>query len=149
MEKTFVMIKPDGVQRNLTGTIITRLENKGYKLVALKMLQLTEEQAKTHYIEHIEKPFFPGVLAYITSGPVVAMVWEGKNAVKGIRQLMGATNPQEAQPGTIRGDFGIDIGRNVIHGADAPESVFREMAIYFKPEEILSYQKSQETWIYE
>ncbi len=149
MEKTFVMIKPDGVQRNLTGKIISRLEEKGYKLVALKMLQLTEEQAKTHYIEHIERPFFPSVLAYITSGPVVAMVWEGENVVKGVRKLMGATDPKDAEPGTIRGDFGINIGKNVIHGADAPESALREMGIYFEPAEILAYQKSLENWIYD
>ena len=149
MEKTFVMIKPDGVQRNLTGKIISRLEEKGYKLVALKMLQLTEEQAKTHYIEHIERPFFPSVLAYITSGPVVAMVWEGENVVKGVRKLVGATDPKDAEPGTIRGDFGINIGKNVIHGADAPESALREMGIYFEPAEILAYQKSLENWIYD
>ncbi|MFA5537231.1 MAG: nucleoside-diphosphate kinase [Bacillota bacterium] len=149
MEKTFIMIKPDGVQRNLTGKIISRLEDKGYKLVALKMLQLTEEQAKTHYIEHIEKPFFPSVLAYITSGPVVAMVWEGRNAVKGIRKLMGATDPRDAEPGTIRGDFGIDISKNVIHGADSPESAQRELDIYFATTELLSYQKSLDDWIYD
>lgn len=149
MERTFVMIKPDGVQRNLVGEIIARIEQKGYKLVAMKLMQLTEEHAKVHYQEHVEKPFFPGLVEYITSGPVVAMVWEGKNAVKGMRQLMGATNPQEAPPGTIRGDYGLDIGRNVIHGADAPESAQREMAIYFKPEEILSYEKTVEKWQYE
>lgn len=149
MERTFVMIKPDGVQRNLVGEIISRLEKKGYKLVAMKLMQLTEEQARLHYREHVEKPFFRGLVEYITSGPVVAMVWEGKNAVKGIRQLMGATNPQEAQPGTIRGDYGLDIGRNVIHGADSVESAQREMQIYFSPEEILTYDKEIEKWQYE
>lgn len=149
MERTFVMIKPDGVQRNLVGEIIARLEKKGYKLVAMKLMQLTEEHARTHYQEHVEKPFFPGLVEYITSGPVVAMVWEGKNAVKGIRQLMGATNPQEAFPGTIRGDYGLDIGRNVIHGADSVESAQREMNIYFTPQEILTYNKQIEQWQYE
>lgn len=149
MERTFVMIKPDGVQRNLVGEIIARLEKKGYKLVAMKLMQLTEEHARTHYQEHVGKPFFPGLVEYITSGPVVAMVWEGKNAVKGIRQLMGATNPQEALPGTIRGDYGLDIGRNVIHGADSVENAQREMNIYFTSEEILTYDKLIEQWQYE
>ncbi|HHY59526.1 MAG TPA: nucleoside-diphosphate kinase [Clostridia bacterium] len=149
MERTFVMIKPDGVQRNLVGEIISRLEKKGYKLVAMKLMQLTEDHARIHYQEHVGKPFFPGLVEYITSGPVVAMVWEGKNAVKGIRQLMGATNPQEALPGTIRGDYGLDIGRNVIHGADSVESAQREMQIYFSPEEILTYDKEIEKWQYE
>lgn len=149
MERTFVMIKPDGVQRNLVGEIISRLEKKGYKLVAMKLMQLTEEHARVHYQEHMEKPFFPGLVEYITSGPVVAMVWEGKNAVKGIRQLMGATNPQEALPGTIRGDYGLDIGRNVIHGADSVASAQREMQIYFTPQEILTYDKEMEKWQYE
>lgn len=149
MERTFVMVKPDGVQRNLIGEIIARLEKKGYKLVALKMMQLTAEHAQTHYEEHVAKSFFPGLVEYITSGPVVAMVWEGVNAVKGIRQLMGATNPQEAMPGTIRGDFGLDIGRNVIHGADASESALREIGIYFQTEEVLTYTKNMEKWQYE
>lgn len=149
MEKTFVMIKPDGVQRNLVGTIIERIEKKGFKLVAIKLMQLTGEQARVHYQEHVDKSFFPGLLDYITSGPVVTMVWEGRDAVKGIRQLMGATNPREALPGTIRGDYGLDIGRNVIHGADASESAIREMGIYFQPQEILAYTKDLERWQYE
>jgi len=143
------MIKPDGVQKGLIGEIIGRIERKGYKIVAMKMLQLTKEMAEEHYREHVGKPFYPGLVEYITSGPVVAMVVEGKNAVKGMRTLMGATNPLEALPGTIRGDFGLDMGRNVIHGADSVESAKREIAIYFKEEELLQYNKALDQWIYE
>jgi len=149
LEKTFVMIKPDGVQRNLVGEITLRLEKKGLKMVALKFLRLTEEMAREHYREHLGKPFFPGLLEYITSGPVVAMAWEGKDAVQRVRKLLGATNPGEALPGTIRGDLGLDIGRNVIHGADSPESARRELGIYFRPEEIIDYEKEVDRWLYE
>ncbi|WP_366923325.1 nucleoside-diphosphate kinase [Metallumcola ferriviriculae] len=149
MEQTYVMIKPDGVQRNLVGDVIGRFEKKGYKLVAIKLLLLTEEQAKEHYREHVGKPFFPGLLGYITSGPVVAMVWAGKDVVSAARKMMGKTNPLEAEPGTIRGDYGLDIGRNVIHGADSVESAQREIAIYFKEDESTSYEKTIEEWQYE
>lgn len=149
MERTFVMIKPDGVQRNLVGEIIGRFEKKGYKVVALKMLRLTKEMAEKHYAEHVGKPFFPGLLEYITSGPVVAMVLEGKEVVTGVRQMMGATDPGKAVAGTIRGDYGLDIGRNVIHGADSLDSAHREMAIYFDEEELVDYEKTIESWIYE
>ena len=149
MERTFVMVKPDGVQRNLVGPIISRFEKKGFKLVGLKLMQLDETAAKQHYAEHVEKPFFPGLLEYITSGPVVPMVWEGTGVVEEARKMMGKTNPKDAAPGTIRGDFGIEIGRNVIHGADSVESAQREMAIYFKEEEILAYKKSVDNWLYE
>lgn len=149
MERTFVMVKPDGVQRNLVGTIIARFEKKGFKLVGLKLMQLDESKAREHYAEHVEKPFFPGLLGYITSGPVVAMVWEGKGIVEEIRKMMGKTNPSDAAPGTIRGDFGIEIGRNVIHGADSVESAQREMKIYFKEDEILAYDKTVDVWLYE
>ena len=149
MERTFVMVKPDGVQRNLVGTIISRFEKKGFKLVALKLMQLDESIAREHYAEHVEKPFFPGLVEYITSGPVVAMVWEGKGIVEEVRKMMGKTNPKDAAPGTIRGDFGIEIGRNVIHGADSVESAQREMKIYFKEEEILAYDKTVDSWLYE
>ena len=125
MERTYCMIKPDGVQKGLIGEIIGRIERKGYKIVAMKMLQLTKEMAEEHYREHVGKPFYPGLVEYITSGLVVALIVEGKNAVKGMRTLMGATNPLEALPGTIRGDFGLDMGRNVIHGADSVESAKR------------------------
>ena len=149
MERTFVMVKPDGVQRNLVGTIISRFEKKGFKLVGLKLMQLDEGKAREHYAEHVEKPFFPGLVEYITSGPVVAMVWEGKDIVEEIRKMMGKTNPKDAAPGTIRGDFGIEIGRNVIHGADSVESAQREMKIYFKEDEILAYDKTVDSWLYE
>ena len=149
MEKSYVMIKPDGVQRNLVGKIISRIEQKGYRLKAMKLVRLTKEMAEEHYAEHVGKPFFPGLLGYITSAPVVAMVWEGKDAVSSLRKIMGATNPIEAAPGTIRGDYGLDIGRNVIHGADSPESAEREISIYFAPEELIEYEKTVESWQYE
>lgn len=149
MERTFVMVKPDGVQRNLVGEIISRFEKKGFKLVAMKLMQLDEAKAREHYAEHVEKPFFPGLLEYITSGPVVAMVWEGRGVVEEARKMMGKTKPAEAAPGTIRGDYGIEVERNVIHGADAVASAQREMKIYFQEDEILSYTKTADTWLYE
>ncbi len=149
MERTFVMIKPDGVQRRLIGEIISRLEKKGLKIVAMKMLNISKDLAERHYAEHKEKPFFQSLVDYITSGPVVAMVVEGKNAVKVVRTLVGATNPQEALPGTIRGDFGMDIGRNVIHASDSLESAEREISLFFKPEEIVEYKRIDEDWLYE
>lgn len=149
MERTFVMIKPDAVQRGLIGKIISRLEKKGLKIVAMKMLSVSKELAERHYAEHREKPFFENLVSYITSAPVVAMVVEGKNAVKVVRTLVGATNPQEALPGTIRGDFGMDIGRNVIHASDSLESAEREISLFFKPEEIVEYRRIDEDWLYE
>lgn len=149
MERTFVMVKPDGVQRGLIGEIISRLERKGLKIVAMKMLKISEEVAKKHYEEHKSKPFFHSLVSYITSGPVVAMVVEGKNAVKVVRKLVGATNPSEAEPGTIRGDFGLDVGRNVVHASDSLTSAEREINLFFSPEEILSYEREVESWIYE
>ncbi|MHB1421109.1 MAG: nucleoside-diphosphate kinase [Bacillota bacterium] len=149
MERTYVMVKPDGVQRNLVGDIISRMEKRGYRIVGIKMLRITKQMAEQHYAEHIGKSFFNGLVDYITSGPVVAMVLEGKDAVAGVRKMMGSTNPLEALPGTIRGDYALDIGRNVVHGADSPESAQREMAIYFKPEELQEYQKPGENWLYE
>ena len=143
------MIKPDAVQRGLIGEIISRLERKGLKIVAMKMLNVSRELAERHYAEHREKPFFESLVSYITSAPVVAMVVEGKNAVKVVRTLVGATNPQEALPGTIRGDFGMDIGRNVIHASDSLESAEREISLFFKPEEIVEYKRIDEDWLYE
>lgn len=139
MEKTFAMIKPDAVQRGLVGTIISRYEAKGLRVAAMKIMQVTEDIAKQHYAEHVEKPFFPGLLSYITSGPVVALVLEGKNAVAEVRKLNGATNPLEAACGTIRGDFAQEVGRNVVHGSDSVASAEREIAIYFGSEEVLDY----------
>ena len=147
--KTFVMIKPDGVQRGLVGEVIKRIERKGLKIVAMKMMKVSEELASKHYAEHKEKPFFKSLLDYITSGPVVAMVVEGKDAVKVVRTLVGATNPIEALPGTIRGDYGMDIGRNVIHASDSLESAEREISLFFDEEEIIDYTRIDEEWLYE
>ncbi len=149
MERTFVMVKPDGVQRGLIGEVISRLERKGLKIVAMKMLWIQEELAREHYMEHAEKPFFQALVDYITSGPVVAMVVEGKEAVKVVRTLIGATNPIEAAPGTVRGDFGMDIGRNVVHASDSLESAEREISLFFNADEIVDYSKSGEEWLYE
>mmetsp|Transcript_2708 Transcript_2708/g.9841 ORF Transcript_2708/g.9841 Transcript_2708/m.9841 type:complete len:150 (+) Transcript_2708:50-499(+) len=147
-EMTFIMIKPDGVQRGLVGTIISRFEQKGYKLVALKMMSVSEELAKTHYADLSSKPFFPSLVEYICSGPVCAMVWQGKEAVKTGRKLVGATNPLQSEPGTIRGDFCIDVGRNIIHGSDAVESANHEIGLWF-PEGVVGYVHHSQPWIYE
>ncbi len=137
-ERTFVAVKPDGVQRGLVGEIIKRFEQKGYKISALKMLQVTDAQARAHYAEHEGKPFYPRLIKYIQSGPVVAMVVEGYNAVAGVRHLMGATKPDEADVGTIRADFAQEMGYNVVHGSDSVESAQREIKIYFDENEIFS-----------
>jgi len=149
VERTFVMVKPDGVQRGLIGEIISRLERKGLKIVAMKMLRISKELAQEHYAEHRAKPFFSSLVGYITSAPVVAMVVEGKNAVKVVRKLVGATNPSEAEPGTIRGDFGLDLGRNVVHASDSVMSADREIRLFFREEEILDYERESDVWIYE
>ena len=149
MERTFLAVKPDGVQRGLIGEIIHRFEAKGFTLVGLKFLQVNRELAEQHYAEHQEKPFFSGLVDFITSGPVVAMVWEGKGIIAAARKIIGATNPLNAEPGTIRGDYGIDIGRNIIHGSDAPETAQREIALWFREEELASWQATLTSWIYE
>lgn len=149
MERTYLMVKPDGVQRGLAGEIIARFEQKGFKIAALKMLRISRELAEKHYGEHVGKPFFEPLAGFITSGPVVAMVIEGKDAVSAAREMMGATNPLKALPGTIRGTFGIDIGRNVIHGSDSLESAEREIALFFREEELLDYGREIDRWIYE
>jgi nucleoside-diphosphate kinase len=149
MDRTFVMIKPDGVQRGLAGEIVARFESKGLKLVAARFEKLPEVRVTEQYQEHLLKPFFPSLKQYIMGGPCFLMVWEGRNAVVIARKLIGATNPSEALPGTIRGDFGIDIGRNVIHGSDSPESAGREIAIHFKPDELVAYTRIDESVIYE
>ena len=149
MERTLVLVKPDGVQRGLAGEVISRLERRGLKLVAMKLMQVEESLAKQHYGEHVDRPFFPGLVSFITSGPIVAMAWEGENAIGLARQTMGATNPVDSAPGTIRGDLAIDIGRNLVHGSDSPESAQRELGLFFTPEEILSYQRSTDPWIIE
>lgn len=136
MERTYVMVKPDGVQRGLIGEVMKCLERKGFKLAALKMLRLDEGLAERHYAEHIGKPFYPELLEYITSGPVVAMVWEGPGVVRGVRVLVGATNPLEASPGSLRARFAADLQHNVVHASDSPESAQREIALYFTPAEL-------------
>jgi nucleoside-diphosphate kinase len=137
MERTYIMIKPDGVRRGLTGEIINRIERKGFKIVAMKKMLIPRETAEAHYSEHKDKPFFEGLVNFITSGPVVAMVVEGPGAIAEMRRLMGSTRPWEAAPGTIRADFAISVDENVIHGSDSPESAAREIAIFFQPEEII------------
>lgn len=147
MEKTFLMVKPDGVQRNLIGEIVSRFEKKGFQLVAAKLMHISQELAEQHYAEHKERPFFGELVDFITSGPVFAMVWQGENVIATARKMMGATNPQDADVGTIRGDYGIQVGMNIIHGSDSPESAEREINLFFKPEEILEYEKTINKWI--
>ena len=150
MERTFVMVKPDGVQRGLIGEIIGRFEDRGLKLVGAKLMQIDQELAEEHYAEHTDKPFFEDLTDFITSGPVLAMVWEGQDAIAQVRQMMGATDPADAAPGTIRGDFGLDMGRNVIHGSDTePGSAEREIELFFDDEELVDYERNDEAWLYE
>jgi nucleoside-diphosphate kinase len=148
MEKTFLMVKPDGVQRQLIGQIVSRFEQKGLKLIGAKLMKISEELAQQHYGEHKEKPFFNELVQFITSGPVFAMVWEGENAIEIARQMMGKTNPKDALSGTIRGDFGLTVGKNVIHGSDSPESAEREIQLFFKAEELVEYDREIDAWIY-
>lgn len=148
-EQTLVLIKPDGVQRGLVGEIVSRLESRGLKIVAMKMLKLDESTAGSHYAPHRDKPFFKGLVQFITSGPLVAMVLEGAGAVEITRNTMGVTNPIEAAPGTIRGDLAIDIGRNLVHGSDAKETAEKEISLFFSHEEILDYSREVEPWIKE
>lgn len=149
MERTFLALKPDVIQRGLIGKIISRLEEKGFKLVAMKFMKVSNELAQKHYGEHKGKPFFSGLVSFITSGPIVAMVWEGKNVVSTVRKMMGKTNPLEAEEGTIRGDFAIDIGRNVVHGSDGLESAKREIGIFFSENEIIDWKPEIQKWVYE
>jgi nucleoside-diphosphate kinase len=150
MERTFVALKPDAVQRGLIGEIIARFERRGFKLIGLKMMHVTRAMAEEHYGEHSAKPFFGGLVDFITSGPIVAMAWEGDNAVASIRTMMGATNPKDSAPGTIRGDYSVDLGRNVIHGSDSPASAERELKIFFSANELLSgWNRTTEGWVYE
>ena len=147
MERTYLMVKPDGVQRGLCGEIVSRFEKKGLKLVAMKLMVIPKDVAENHYGEHKGKPFFPSLISYITSGPVLAMVWEGEDAVSVCRNMMGKTNPKESAPGTIRGDYGMQVGMNIIHGSDSVESAEREISIFFRPEELVSYDKTIQSWI--
>lgn len=149
MERTFLMVKPDGVQRNLVGEVIKRLENKGFTLVGLKLMAVSRELAEKHYGVHKERPFFAGLVDFIISSPVVAMVWEGEGVVASARKIIGATNPLAAEPGTIRGDFGISIGRNLIHGSDAIETAQTEIALWFEEDELVSWENVAKPWLVE
>lgn len=144
-----MMIKPDAVSRGLSGEIIRRIERKGLKIVALKMMRVDKAKAEKHYEEHRAKPFYAGLVSFITSAPVIVGVAEGKDAVRVLRKLIGKTDPKEAELGTIRGDLAIDTGLNCIHASDSLESAKREIALYFKPEEILEYERAGEEWVYE
>jgi len=149
MERTLVLVKPDGVQRGLIGEIISRLERRGLKLVGMKLMQVDDVLARQHYGEHVDRPFFSGLVAFITSSPVVAMAWEAENAVEAVRNTMGQTNPTTSPPGTIRGDLALDIGRNLVHGSDSPESAERELALFFGAGELLDYTRANDGWIKE
>ncbi|WP_448589262.1 nucleoside-diphosphate kinase [Thermodesulfobium sp.] len=149
MERTLVLIKPDAVKRQLTSKILSRFEDKGLKIVGLKLMQLSRENAIKHYEEHQKKPFFESLVSFITSGPIVAIVLEGKDAVTVVRTMMGTTNPRDAAPGTIRGDFAMDLGRNVIHGSDSVYSAEREIKIFFEEDEVLDYERVIDKDIYE
>ncbi|KAL3818585.1 hypothetical protein ACJIZ3_004490 [Penstemon smallii] len=149
VEETYIMIKPDGVQRGLVGEIISRFEKKGFKLTGLKLFQCPKELAQEHYTELQSKPFFPKLIDYITSGPVVCMAWEGAGVVASARKLIGATNPLNAEPGTIRGDLAVQTGRNVVHGSDSPENGKREIALWFKEGELSQWTPAQEPWLKE
>jgi nucleoside-diphosphate kinase len=149
MERTFIMIKPDGVQRHLTGEIIHRFERKGFTLVGLKIMQVPRDLAEKHYGVHKERPFFNGLVEFIISAPVIAMVWEGENVVSAARNLIGATNPTTADPGSIRGDFGVSIGRNLIHGSDAIETAQTEINLWFTAEELVDWKPVRQSWLYE
>ncbi len=140
VQRTLVLCKPDSVQRGLVGRIVARFEDKGFKIVGLRMLHVDERLAHTHYQEHVEKPFFPELVSFITSSPIVAMAIEGENAVEVVRGIMGVTNPQNAVPGTIRGDFGLNLTKNLVHGSDSLASAEHELALFFPPEEIYDYQ---------
>lgn len=149
MERTLVLVKPDGVQRGLVGEVISRLERRGLRLVAAKFMQVSQELAGTHYGIHKGKPFYDGLIAYITSAPVMAMVWEGPNAVAAVRQTMGATRPTEAAPGSLRHDFALEIGRNLTHASDTAENGEKEVALWFKPEELVNWSRAVDAWVFE
>ena len=149
MERTLVIVKPDGVQRGLVGPILSRLEARGLKLVGLKLVEVSQELAQRHYAEHEGKPFYPGLIRYITSAPVVVGCIEGTNAVQVVRNSVGATNPANAAPGTIRADWALDIGRNLVHASDAPDTAERELGLWFGDSELVSYARDTDRWIFE
>ncbi len=149
MERTLVLVKPDGVQRGLVGEVIARLERRGLKLVAGKFIQVSRAMAEQHYAVHKGKPFYEGLVNYIISAPVMAMVWEGPSAVAAVRQTMGATRPTEAAPGTVRHDFALTIGRNLTHASDSPENGAAEVALWFKPDELVTWDRPIDSWVFE
>ncbi len=149
MQTTFLMVKPDGVQRGLVGEVISRVEERGLRITALKMLTVDQKMAEEHYAEHEGKDFYQGLIEYITSGPVVAMAVKGEDAISGVRDMVGETDPKEASPGTIRGDYAMDIGRNIVHAADSPESAERELDIFFADPDYQEYDRIEEDWVYE
>lgn len=149
MERTLVLVKPDGVQRGLAGEIVGRLERTGLQIVAMKLMSISEDLASRHYSEHAEKPFYPGLVSFITSSPVVALVLEGPSAISTTRKIMGGTNPADAAPGTIRGDLGVDMGRNLIHGSANAEDAAREIGLFFDDSELVSYVRASQPWIVE
>lgn len=149
MERTLILVKPDGVQRGLIGEIVGRFERRGLKLIGMKFMQVSQELAEKHYAVHQGRPFYNGLIEYITSAPVVAMVWEGNNAIAAARATIGATNPVAANPGTIRGDLGMEVGRNLVHGSDSPENGEREASLFFGADELVSWNRVNESWIRE
>lgn len=149
MEQTFVFIKPDGVQRGLVGEIISRLENRGLRMAAAKFIAVSQELAEQHYGIHKGKPFYDGLIKYVTSAPVMAMVWEGPNAVAAVRQTMGATRPTEAAPGSVRHDFGLDVGRNLTHASDSVENAKGEIELWFDADDLVSWNRAIDEWVWE
>lgn len=149
MERTLVLVKPDAVQRGLIGEVTSRLERRGLRLVAAKFMSVSKDLAEEHYAVHKGKPFYPGLIEYITSAPVMAMVWEGPDAIKAVRQTMGATQPTEAAPGSIRHDFGLEVGRNLTHASDAPETAQAEIALWFEEQELVEWSRDLDRWVFE
>ena len=149
MERTLILIKPDAMQRGLAGEIIARLERRGLRIVGMKLMQVPEELARRHYAEHEGKGFYEGLISYITSSPIIAAVFEGTNAIEAARQTMGKTNPLQAAPGTIRGDLGLETGRNLVHGSDSPGSATREIGLFFREGELTSYSRDVDRWVFE
>jgi nucleoside-diphosphate kinase len=149
MERTLIIVKPEGVQRGLIGKVVNRFEERGLKFIGLKLMQITPELAEKHYGVHKGKPFYPGLVQHITSSPVVVGVLEGPKAISVVRNTMGATNPVEATPGTIRGDYALEIGFNIVHGSDGPETATFEINLFFKPEELVDYTLATDKWVYE
>jgi nucleoside-diphosphate kinase len=147
LERTLLLVKPDGVQRQLVGRVITRFEERGLKLVGLKLVRTSRELAETHYAVHRERPFFAGLVDFITSGPLVAAALEGPNAIAIVRAMNGATRPHEAEPGSIRGDFAVETAQNLVHASDSPENAAAELALWFAPEELLDYEREVDRWV--